>query len=95
MQPQKRYIYILLIFCHSILAQKSNSNYTALWHSADDNTLPQNSVKSIAKDNSGYIWLATENGLVRYDGQHFKTFNSENSIGIKSNRMRYFYGNPI
>jgi len=94
MQPQKRYIYILLIICHSILAQKSNSNYTALWHSADDNTLPQNSVKSIAKDNSGYIWLATENGLVRYDGQHFKTFNSENSIGIKSNRMRYFYGNP-
>lgn len=94
MQPQKRYIYLLLLMCNSLLAQKTNSDYYALWHSADDNTLPQNSVKSIAKDKFGYIWLSTENGLVRYDGQYFKTFNSENSIGIKSNRMRHFYGNP-
>lgn len=44
-------------------------------HFTDENGLPQISVKSIARDQRGNIWLATERGVVRYDGQHFVSFD--------------------
>ena len=46
------------------------SNYN-ITHFTDKNGLPQNSVKAIKKDNRGNFWLATERGLVRYDGNNF------------------------
>lgn len=45
-------------------------------HFTDANGLPQNSVKSIVKDERGNIWLATERGVVRYDGINFKVFEN-------------------
>jgi signal transduction histidine kinase len=48
-------------------------------HYTSENGLPQNSVKSIAMDPDGIVWLATESGLVRFDGQDFYTFNKTNT----------------
>jgi ligand-binding sensor domain-containing protein len=36
--------------------------------------LPSNWVRDISQDKDGYLWLATEAGLSRYDGYSFKTF---------------------
>jgi len=89
-----RLVYLLFFFfCISSFSQEINEKYDIQWHSADDNTLPQNSVKSIQKDSNGFIWLATENGLVRYDGANYLIFNNENIPKLKSNRMFYFQGN--
>lgn len=44
-------------------------------HFTDENGLPQNSVKSIVKDERGYIWMSTERGLVRYDGRRLVKFD--------------------
>lgn len=55
-------------------------------HYTDENGLPQNSIKFIAPNKSGFVWLATENGVVRFDGRHFKTFNKEN-IPVSSSRI--------
>ena len=79
----------ILFYCANISAQ---SSYYTIWYSADSNHLPQNSVKSIIADKYGYIWLSTENGLVRFDGQNFKIFNSQNIKGLHSNRMVQFGG---
>lgn len=52
-----------------------------------DNGLPQNSVKDIAFDEWGYCWLATEMGMVRYDGQRFVTYGTGELPGLKSARV--------
>lgn len=61
-------------------------NFTA------DNGLPQNSVKSIAQDQNGFIWLATENGIVRFGGNNFFTFGNS-TIPIETNRFIGFQPN--
>ncbi|MBN9295970.1 MAG: hypothetical protein J0I41_03115 [Filimonas sp.] len=60
-------------------------DYT-VYHYTADNGLPQNSVKSISKDGSGFIWFATEAGLVRYDGRKFVVFN-RNNLPLSSSRI--------
>jgi signal transduction histidine kinase len=55
-------------------------------HYTSENGLPQNSVKSIAADSEGFIWLATEDGLVRFDGHRFYVYNQGN-LGSKTNRV--------
>lgn len=42
----------------------------------DENGLPQNSVKAIARDALGYIWIGTERGLSRFNVRDFDTFNN-------------------
>ena len=41
--------------------------------------LPQASVRAIAQTADGYIWLGTEEGLVRFDGVRFTVFDTTNS----------------
>ncbi|WP_461146721.1 hybrid sensor histidine kinase/response regulator transcription factor [Spirosoma pulveris] len=38
------------------------------------NGLPQGFVKSLIQDKRGFIWLATRDGLCRYDGVHFRIY---------------------
>ena len=54
------------------------AQYTAdYWRTADG--LPQASVGAIAQSADGYIWLATEEGLVRFDGVRFDVLDTTNS----------------
>ena len=47
------------------------------WRTSDG--LPQASVGAIAQTADGYIWLSTEEGVVRFDGVHFTVFDTTNS----------------
>nr|WP_295921241.1 ATP-binding protein [uncultured Dyadobacter sp.] len=72
----------VLVVCGYAAAQ---NGYTVA-HYTDDNGMPQNSVRSLAADADGFIWLATENGLTRFDGQRFHIFDKD-FIGTTSNRF--------
>ena len=52
-----------------------------------DQGLPQNSVYDITQTADGYLWLATVDGLARFDGVRFQVFNRGNSPGIANNRF--------
>ena len=52
-----------------------------------DNGLPHNAVRDILQTRDGYLWLATADGLVRFDGVRFTTFNRANSPGMTGNRI--------
>lgn len=43
----------------------------------DRQGLPQAFVPSILQDKQGFIWVATRDGLCRYDGQRFKVFQPD------------------
>jgi signal transduction histidine kinase len=66
-------------------------SHTSTWYNID-NGLPQSSAKAIVKDKYGFIWISTENGLVRYDGSSFITFNN-----FKVNNLHFgeFIGDPL
>jgi signal transduction histidine kinase/ligand-binding sensor domain-containing protein/DNA-binding response OmpR family regulator len=55
--------------------------------------LPENSVTCILQDYLGYLWLGTQNGLVKYDGYTMKVFQpDENNPGsISSRRIATIY----
>ena len=57
----------------AVLPEYSITNYNS------DNALPQNSINSMAFDRNGFLWLATEMGLVRFDGRNFREYNMRNS----------------
>jgi ligand-binding sensor domain-containing protein/signal transduction histidine kinase len=50
-----------------------------------EGSLPQNSVFSIRQTHDGYLWLATQEGLARFDGARFKVFNSKTTDQIRHN----------
>ena len=45
--------------------------------------LPVNGVNVLAQTHDGYLWLGTEEGLVRYDGSDFVIYNSKNTPAFK------------
>jgi ligand-binding sensor domain-containing protein/signal transduction histidine kinase len=56
-----------------------------VWQTADG--LPQNSVSSIAQTPDGYLWLATFNGLARFDGVRFTVFDDHNTPALATSRI--------
>ena len=86
------YTFLFLFFvCGGASAQYRFDQWTA------DNGLPQNSLTSIAQTSDGYLWLTTNDGLVRFDGVGFTVFNKVNSPNLANNRLRKMlaHGNDL
>lgn len=49
--------------------------------------LPQSSVLAIAQTPDGYLWLGTEEGLLRFDGVRFVTFDKRNTPSLLSDEV--------
>ena len=49
------------------------------------NSLPDNSIQAIFKDHRGSMWLGTNSGLCRYDGNRMQIFSSRD--GLAGNRI--------
>jgi ligand-binding sensor domain-containing protein/signal transduction histidine kinase len=47
-----------------------------------DSGLPQNSITTILQTRDGYIWLGTQEGLVRFDGVRFTVFDTRNTKAL-------------
>jgi PAS domain S-box-containing protein len=53
--------------------------------------LPQDSVQTILQTRDGYVWLGTQEGLVRFDGLHFTVFDRRNTPAIAHNNIQTLY----
>jgi len=56
--------------------------------------LPQNSIVDMTMTRDGYLWLATFNGLARFDGVHFEVFNPVNTPALPSGRIISLVADP-
>ena len=45
----------------------------------DKDGLPSSTINDLAQTSEGYLWIGTAAGLVRFDGQHFETFDRSNT----------------
>ncbi|MDX2046888.1 MAG: two-component regulator propeller domain-containing protein [Chitinophagaceae bacterium] len=58
--------------------------------------LSHNKVNCLLEDNRGFIWIGTEDGLNRYDGERFVRFNHEpgNPSSLSGNIIRALHEDP-
>ncbi len=51
--------------------------------------LPDSTINVVYQDRLGYLWIGTENGLVRFDGYNYKTFkpSPEDSLSISDRKI--------
>ena len=56
-----------------------------------DSGLPQNTVHAIAQTQDGYIWLATEGGLVRFDGVQFVVYDKQAPARLRSDTINSLF----
>jgi ligand-binding sensor domain-containing protein/signal transduction histidine kinase len=53
-----------------------------------ENGLPQNTVQALVQTRDGFVWLGTEVGLVRFDGNGFQVFDRNSSPALPGNDVR-------
>jgi PAS domain S-box-containing protein len=67
-------------------ADKAVTQYRrVLW--TEENGLPNRSVLAVAQTRDGYLWIGTEEGLVRFDGGRFTTFTRATTPALRHNRI--------
>src|SRR5580698_5826573 len=52
------------------------------WHIRDG--LPSDRVRAVLQTRDGYIWVATFNGIARFDGVRFDRFNDANTPELRN-----------
>jgi len=75
-------VLLLLAFCTELLASPQFPHYPYRRYAVDDG-LPQSSVLSLTQDTRGFIWFATSEGVVRFDGHEFKVYNMESGYPFR------------
>ena len=83
-------ILLLIFLCTGaqMWAQYRSDVWTA------ENGLPQNIVRGVYQSPDGFLWIATFDGLARFDGVRFTVFNKSNTPGMDSNRIVSIYRSP-
>jgi signal transduction histidine kinase/ligand-binding sensor domain-containing protein len=74
----------------SVTAHSQDWNNLGHQSWSTENGLPQNSVHQIFQSRDGYLWIATEGGIARFNGIDFKVFNHENTPSFISDDICCF-----
>jgi signal transduction histidine kinase/ligand-binding sensor domain-containing protein/DNA-binding response OmpR family regulator len=72
---QSIFIILPILICHlKLTAQKSNMAFDRI---TVEQGLTSNRINGIIQDKSGFLWLATNNGLNRFDGMEIKHYTKQ------------------
>lgn len=66
--------------CCFALAAAGRSQTPAVVHYDLQHGLPGNTVYDISQDKDGYLWIATDRGVSRYNGYEFENFGMEHGL---------------
>jgi len=85
---------LLLIVCisvhHTLFCQPIENQFT---HYTTKDGLSDGYITDIKQDSAGFLWLATLNGLCRFDGHSFKTFRNKpnDTTSLCENHLNNIY----
>lgn len=87
-----RYVFLILFAVISVISAKAgNADSTfVVEHIGLKDGLSNNFVTAIAQDRHGRLWIGTEAGLNRFDGENFKLF-SERNTDLKGNSINTLF----
>jgi signal transduction histidine kinase/ligand-binding sensor domain-containing protein/DNA-binding response OmpR family regulator len=89
------HIAIISVLFHLFLPITSFAQYDELEfeHITIEDGLPENSVTCILQDHLGFLWLGTQNGLVKYDGYNMTIYqpNPDDSLSISHHQITTIY----
>lgn len=76
-----------------VFSQKQDIRFT---HFSVENGLSQNSILDLIQDSTGFLWVATQDGLNRFDGFRFQIYRGDfkNEKSLSGNHIRSFYLDP-
>lgn len=77
--------FLLILTASSAFSQPELANGYAIQHFTDENGLPQNSINDLLFDKNGNLWLATQVGLVRFNGSAFNLYYPDDKPEMESN----------
>ncbi|MBR5210217.1 MAG: hypothetical protein IKV67_10250, partial [Paludibacteraceae bacterium] len=69
---------ITLLIVYAVSAFAERVEYAHFSHFSTDDGMMTNKSESITQDDRGFIWIATDFGLDRFDGSNFRHFSKEN-----------------
>lgn len=79
MKPSKLLIlFPLLIFLTTLLSAQNGN----IFNLNSENGLPSNHVYATITDRHGYLWIATTEGVIRYNGYELKIFTTKDGLPI-------------
>ena len=77
------------------MAQKSGPVALRFQHIDESDGLSNNNIRSIYKDNDGFLWFGTDDGLNRYDGSTFVQYrhDTKDSSSIAGDKVSFICDN--
>jgi len=88
-----RFFFLFLWVSAALMALdpgKTITQYTVqVWNI--ESGLPGNSVLALRQTQDGFLWIGTQDGLVRFDGINFQLFTKEKIPQLKDNVIRALY----
>lgn len=83
----KPYLLLFMVLL-PLTGTRAQQNYS-YEHYLVENGLPHNIINQIIQDKKGFIWLASYNGISKYDGYSFKTYKptASDKVFMKNKRI--------
>ncbi len=69
------------------LGPNEQLKHLSIDHWDNNNGLPGNTLHKVAQTPDGYLWLASPEGLIRFDGVSFKTYSKQTRKEFSSNQI--------
>jgi len=87
------FIALIYFFCQVDAFTQTQKDFTITEFNTE-NGLPANGIKGIAYDReTNFLWIGTEAGILRFNGQDFKIFNTRNLPQLSSERIAILAAN--
>lgn len=96
MQHKSHIVYLLvaILLCINTNSLAQNIDIQHKYYTVEDG-LPGRTINHIAQDSLGYIWLATNKGICKFNGYSFENYNKLNGLRQEDVKAIYFITNEI